>query len=396
VRFGLVAVCCLLALARPLSVLADDTKPASENPLFIDFSQYWTAASALREGQNPYDPEIIAQREREVLPGLTEPILQWNPPVLFPLTIPFSFLPYEMASFLWAGSLLALTAWILQLLLARYGQGRISPKQGIIYLFGLLLFFPLWESIRFGQVSPVLLAGFWGFIACRESRNPTRGKEFLAGLCLSLTAIKPHLLYLIYLVVALEALRWRRFREPLGFLSGLLILGGIPLLWRASLWEDYLGALQAMPVYFQTPTLGSLLHGLDTASTWLRFLPTVVTGVIAAFLLARRQPSVVSEQELLLLSALSLLTSPYGWVFDQILLMPLVVFLLGNSGRQLLPALGCIVISALAFPWSGRVEMQHFWWYPLGLGVLCTVALKMRNPGVTATLFNESGKTAGP
>jgi hypothetical protein len=393
----------LLALTSFLSISRGafaEEPPATkavtkEVPLFVDFLQYRSAATALVTGQNPYDPAVIAALEYQEFPNLPEAVLQWNPPLLFPFTLPFAGVSFGLGSLLWASLLVALLAWSAQRLLHyqcflnQERQLSRSWSQKVTFVLGLFLFFPLWECFRYGQVSPLLLAGFTGFLLLRLQGKESFSSRYAAGLCLSLTLIKPHLLYLLYLGLSFEALRKRRYGELLGFISGAFVLGGIPLFWRPSIWQDYFFALQSMPLYFQTPTLGSLLQSLDPTAQWIRFLPMFAVGAGSIPFLFVYSRKAISQEVYLFLAALSLFTSPYGWIYDLVLLLPLVVALLSShfSHRKLVAAY--LALSALGFPWYGTIEIQEYWWYSLGLVMLGWFYARSSSPA-----FAESSASA--
>jgi hypothetical protein len=369
--FFLLTTFCLSAPQE--AAYAEPAAPRGEVPLFVDFLQYRAAATAVLSGQNPYDPSIIAALEYKEFPNLSEPVLQWNPPFLFPFTLPFTGGSFETTSLLWLGLLSVLLAVSIQMTRGLLGYGPRTASQKIFFVLGIFLFFPIWECFRFGQVSPLLLAGFAGFLVLRFGNRRSTQRDFLAGLCLSLTLIKPHLLYLVYLSLVIESLRQKRYQELLGLFTGALCLGVLPLFWRASLWAEYFAALQTMPLYFRTPTLGSLLQSYAPGAHWLRFLPSVLTGVIAAPLLYSGAKDAGNKDKYLFIAALSLFTAPYGWVYDQVLLLPLVIGLLVAGKTQRILTTGYVSLGVLGFPWFGKTELHEYWWYSMGLLVLAAL-----------------------
>jgi hypothetical protein len=329
----------------------------------------------LLEGSNPYDPDALFALQRQVVPSLIEPIRQWNPPTIFLFTIPFALLPYQIAEGVWIACTLLIFASSLTTLISHPAIRRPkSLAEFIPLLLGLLLFFPLWETVRFGQVSAIPLLGLILFVSLERACH--RGS--LAGLALALSLVKPHLLFLLYLWILVTPRKPEWHRLIVGFAFGGLLLSVAPLPFRPSLWQDYLAALQAWPISFHTPTLGSWLQNLSPEVRAIRFIPSLLAA-FGLIILAKR--GLLGSQEFLptlsLIVCASLFLSPYGWSFDQVLLLPSLLILLRSAPWIRWSAVG---IQTLAFPWSGEIPMQFYVWYPAALGILLMLGQRMSPP----------------
>src|SRR5207247_2515457 len=131
----------------------------------------------------------------------------WNPPIIFPLVAPLSFMPFHMAVVLWLMLMCAATAASIRMLLALPELKTQRPLFFAGQLFFLFSFYPVALALAYGQSSPLLLfglvVGIW-FLA----RTPRSfWNEIGGGLALSLTVLKPHLLYLVYLWLLARALK---------------------------------------------------------------------------------------------------------------------------------------------------------------------------------------------
>ena len=67
-----------------------------------DFMIYWSAAYLIRNGENPYNLELIRsvqEAQPHSKPEVTT--IAWNPPFLFVFLLPFAWLPFAFAKFAW-------------------------------------------------------------------------------------------------------------------------------------------------------------------------------------------------------------------------------------------------------------------------------------------------------
>ncbi len=369
----------------PLVELAQAAEESVPTPLFIDFVQYWSSARLLLEGSNPYDPAALFAMQKVLIPSLDGPILQWTPPTVFLLTVPFALLPFEIAQKAWVAALVATLAfsllWLMRLTsllsAARLTRWRI--------LGALLLFFPLWESLRFGQISPFLLLGFTLFLVNRDSPSKSSPySELKAGIALSLTSFKPHLLFLVYAALLVEALRMRSLRPIAGLAIGTLLLSALPMLINGAVWAQYIEAYRAWPSYFQTPTLGSWIQSVFPSVPTVRLVPSLLAAVVVGvWLWSKTTVPRYNWHFLASLTCFSLWLSPYGWSFDHVLMLPIVLLLLRASTTGFW---GVLLIHVLAFPWSGKTPMENLMWYPATLGLLSVICLSRRMDRISETL----------
>ncbi len=304
----------------------------------VDLIQYYAASKLLLSGGNPYDPKSIFEVERGLAPILSKPTLLWNPPFIFPFVLPFSLFSFEVFRLIW----IPLT---IVLFLSCYNslskQIRATQTSFRSVLF-LATFHPIFSHIYYGQSSIIILVGLTIFLIYTGAEG-TRAQHY-AGAGLALTLIKPHLLYLLYLWWLLESCRERRLVQIFSFVSTAIFLALIPLLFDHAIWQRYYLGWQVPPIYWQTPTVGSwlqLILGIDSAV--LRITPTIIVTLwfLVGWISKRK-----NVDNLLLLIPLSLLTSPYGWGYDQILLLPSLIFLLKAKKIVIPIALGAIVILA--------------------------------------------------
>jgi len=285
-----------------------------------DFVEYWAASRLNMTGSNPYAPDELRVLETEAGWPEDEPVvMMWNPPWTLTLIMPLGLLSYRIGRVIW----LALH-FVLILLCADWawcfygGPARHRWLAWIIaYTFSPTLF-----VLTMGQIGTLILVGVVGFLHFDKRRQ-----WWLAGASAVLIAIKPHLFYLFWIALLLWALDQRRWSALLGGALAGLAATAIPLAFNAAVISQYLHtALNDPPFYWATPTLGAvlrLLFGVD--KYWLQFAPTMVglLWFLAYWQRHKRQWDWAEQMPLLLL--VSVLTTSYGWEYDQVIVLPAVM-----------------------------------------------------------------------
>jgi len=175
------------------------------SPKESDFPAFYTAARLWHDGVNPYDLEQQCLRQ---FPIRGEPCLPFaHPPVLLPLLSLISNDDFVRSYYRWTGVLLVVVVICLIPLYKISEQWLLSIQS--------ILFLPIVIALALGQDTPfILLAVLCWFWLLGERR------DFLAGLALSLSVLKPQIAILIGVPLL--------FARPKAF-SGFLV-GGFALL----------------------------------------------------------------------------------------------------------------------------------------------------------------------
>jgi hypothetical protein len=187
-----------------------------------DYAAFYTAGKLYREGRPVYDLDSQCEIQRQIGTPLCLPF--YHPPVLLPL-MSLTAGPDYLTSFrLWSAlmfALILLAAWPL------YGLTGDAVKA-----LALATFYPAFLSVAQGQDTALVLLG-----VCLWALMLSKGRDVLAGLCLSLACVKPHLA----LALALPLL-FARPRAFLGFAAG----GSAMVLWSLLLVgpEGFAGLLR--------------------------------------------------------------------------------------------------------------------------------------------------------
>jgi hypothetical protein len=308
---ALVLVVGLYALSQPLN----------------DFVEYWTAAHLFVARINPYSLPEMFQAERAL--GWPEPVplMVLSPPWFLPLIAPLGFLKsYSAAWLAWVALLGGLVMLSTKLLLSVYDSGGavLKSESSISRCLLGFTFYPALVCLRFAQVGPLLLLGLAGFLWFDRRKQPV-----WAGISLALAAIKPNLLYLVWLAVLIRSVRQREWKLLASVAATLGLLTGIALLVDHRAVLEYWQMSNTPFVKLFPSAIGALLRRLPGAQDmfWLQFAPVAVGVGCLTMRWLRFRDAWHWDEQMPFLVTLSVLTTPYGWTFDEVLLVVPIVAL---------------------------------------------------------------------
>lgn len=363
----------LLGLALSFIPLGDIGK--------IDFSQYYSASTVFLQGENPYDPQYLHQVEMQIRGSKAELIRMWNPPLIFPLILPLTLLSFDTAAILWLAlgiSLSVAAALFTCQLIASQQNHKAQRLVPLITLF-TISYLPLIDSAQWGQISPILLCALTASLLF--TYDSSKRNAFLSGASLALTLIKPHLLYLYYLYLVFALAREERLRFAFGFISVALVLAVISFFIQPQIFSWYLAIPDGAPIYWKTPTLGTYFQAFTNIHTLLmRSLPTLITALIMGLIYLRSKFFPANLPTALLIIPLSLLTSPYGWLYDQLLLIPSVLWLLMlQSARYSKLIISILLLLQVAMLLIPALPQNAYWFNTATVLILISLARKQES-----------------
>ena len=290
-------------------------KPARYGDLgTVDFVQYWTAGQLLARGENPYDAALLLTRQQELGRHDPVPLRMWNPPWILVLMFPILILPFFDAALAWIATNLVIVLLCATILWFFFG-GRRGIGLVLAWLTAVF-FFPFLLTWGVGQTSCLPLLGVVLFLFSVPLR-----RRWLMAIALLLLACKPQMVYLFGLAALLWLLR-QRLWQVLGIAGG-LFSGMAVVLWlfRSSWLADYGDALRQPPTYWATPTIGGALRvylGMDSAA--LQFLAPAL-GMVALLIYLIGKPDLEWRRCISPLILISSITAPFGWSYDQVILL---------------------------------------------------------------------------
>ena len=336
-----------------------------------DFVEYWTAAKLMVEGGNPYSPAELLMLQRTVGWEQLEPLIMWNPPWTLSFIFFLGLFDYATAQFLWFLSHAVITFAGAQVLWQIYGSAAPRPFTAT---FAALSFAPVYLALLIGQIGPLVLLGVIVFLAAARRKSWT-----IAGAALVIAAVKPHLMHLVWLALALWTAKSGRWQIALGFVSAGAVAVSLPLLWNREIYLQYSALLDGsdvvQPLHWATPSLGTALAEFFLLSApWIRWIPALAGAVWCVYHWAKRGATWEWIAELPLVLSVSLLTSPFVWTFDYVILLPAVVQsaawserLQARRRKLVITAYLVINVALLVVKTFVRNDFWYFWLGPLYL-----------------------------
>lgn len=257
-------------------ILVFDVRPIGE-----DFFSYFGAARVFAEGGDPYSlREIRRIALEEAWRGPTHPFLY--PPTALPFFAWCTALPFRPAYVLWAMGMQAALLGLIATLQA--GWRHLVPGAGWIALLVLVAYFPTYDAVWLGQITPLILT-----LTLTGAHLASRSRPWAGGALLGL-AIALKVSPAIFLPWLVWRGQWRAAASAL--LVGLALVaivwgsGHGPLLWQyAGERLPGLAAGQTLSAgAVRMPGNVSILHAFDflTGTQGLIISQTVRLATMAA------------------------------------------------------------------------------------------------------------------
>jgi hypothetical protein len=287
-----------------------------------DFVEYWAAARLFVSGGNPYSPAELFKIQQTA--GWTEavPLLMWNPPWTLSFIWPFGLLDHDTGQFLW---------FLLHTVIIFVGAQWLwqiydGPTRQLRYAWlAVLTFAPGYFVLLLGQIGSLILLGLIVFLLAAKNRSWS-----LAGASLTLVSIKPHLLYLLWLAVALWILKERCWRALFGLAAGAVVVLGMPLLLVPEIYSYYAQMFSSggiiRPLEWATPSLGTIFAELfQIRGMWTRWVPPLAGAGWFFWYWCTHSRGWDWLDRLPLVLLVSVTSTSFVWTFDQIVLLPALI-----------------------------------------------------------------------
>ena len=286
-----------------------------------DFIQYYSSLRSVQRGENPYDPKLLKAEQERLGSRSGKAVVMWNPPWTLVFFAPLAMLSFENAAALWFGLNLILPLLISSFIWGTLNQARPPP---VACLAASYLFYPLLGTLYWGQLSGFVCLGIAGFLWAIQNSRP-----LAAALFFTIASVKPHISFLFFagfFIYEISEKRWRTLLScSLAFLtllalSQLIVPEGLEN-WYTALTSSKTSALHVQHSNWKNASLASALRlaqlslSGELVSWPLWLLPTAgFLGVLYYFAAAKNiyWPTCAP-----ILVGLSLITAPYGWLYDQ-------------------------------------------------------------------------------
>lgn len=227
-----------------------------------DFQAYWSSTYLLAQGRDYSDSNAIGEVERSFT-NWDEPetLYAWFSPIGNVVLLPFTILPFGVASYYW----LILNIIILfysALLLWERSKSRLWVPLLTVFGFSMTI-----VSLVFGQINFMEVLGLALFLWLQKSN-----KQYLAGASLVLTTIKPHLVILTLPILFLDLLRKREWKTITGFFSTLAFCFIVLFAFYPPWIQSFMTVITSgMSTIRETPNINGLLVllGIYKIGKWI-------------------------------------------------------------------------------------------------------------------------------
>jgi len=283
-----------------------------------DSIAYWAAARLLLHRQDPYSAPSVLALQRSQGYEADKPLVLRTPPWSLWMVLPLGLLNPYWAWVAWLAVLLASLFLSMRISWRMYGDGIRPPA---IFLLAGYLFAPVPGCLVAGQLGMVLLLGIVLFFVIEE-RHP-----LLAGAVLLIPFAKPHLFSLLWPILAI----WIATRKKWSLAGGFALASSaaVAIAWAfdpAVFWHYRVMLRQASIQYEFIPALSGVLRLIFFRRFfWAQFLP-MAAGLLWSgwyYWKNRRIWSWGAYGPALLI--VSVLTTPYAWMTDEVILLPAIL-----------------------------------------------------------------------
>lgn len=341
----------------------------------VDFQAYWGASYLLSKSENFADADKLLEVQRQFTEWTEDSAqMTWNPPWLLAWFLPYAFLKFDRASWVWFLTnifLLFASTWYMWRLFPQQESTQERLGVGLLVTF---LFIPTITLLLVGQISTLILLGLTLFLYFDR-----KNEDFLAGIGLSLTTIKPHLVYITLPLLLLHLLWHKRWKALLGF-ALLPTVGTLIALWlRPTFPLEYMATMgESNLLRLTVPTLG---YFLSTVVGWrgLRLMGLIILPVVLLYWYFQPRKEDLNLVDWTVTTLiLSIITAPFGWSFDMVLLLlpiqyGLVAMVEGRVERKTAVIVSFLFIFCnLLMLYQRTLEVwdDKFFWFPIAVAIL--------------------------
>ena len=284
-----------------------------------DSIQYWAAGRLFLHGQNPYDFDAVLELEKQQGYKENRPLVLRTPPWSLFMVLPLGLFDAFWAWALWTA--LSLGSLLLAMRLCWKMYGGSIVQRDVFWAVGYT-FAPVPACLVAGQMGLVLLIGVVLFLWW-EAEHP-----LAAGAALILPFAKPHLLVLFWVVVLLWVVARNKRNTALGFAIALAIVTATPWALHPTIFHDYRQMLHQASIGNEfIPALSGVLRLLFFRRWfWVQFIPMMLGLLWGLWFYFKNRSHWDWRRQGLPLMVVSVLTTPYSWLPDEVVLLPAVLW----------------------------------------------------------------------
>jgi hypothetical protein len=315
-----------------------------------DYIEYWASGQQLVHHGDPYDGAALLPVERAGgLPDGVDVIITPNPPTALPLLLPLGFVSAMHGSRLW--SLLLFVSFVASVRMVRAMHG--SPKNYLHWLG--YSFAPAIVCLARGQVGLLILLGLVLFLRFYRTR------PLLAGACLWLCALKPHLFLPFGVVLIAWVIASRSYKVLLGAGGAIALSAALMTLVDRAVWTQYARMMSTSRIdKIPIPCLSNMLRRAISPDTmWLQYVPAAVACIWALAYFRRHKDDWDWLEHGSLVVLVSVLVAPYTWLIDQAILIPALLHAVYVSRSRTVVAMLALASAAIQLSPFMVQELTH-------------------------------------
>ena len=284
-----------------------------------DSIAYWAAARLLVQHQDPYSAGRALDLQRAQGYSADKPLVLRTPPWSLWMVLPLGLLDAYWAWVAWLAILLTSLILSIRISWRMYGDGALRPPT--LFLLAGYLFAPVAACLVAGQLGLVLCAGIVLFFVVEE-RHPA-----IAGALLLIPFAKPHLLALLWPVGAVWVINRRKWSMAAGFILAFSTAVALAWAFDTAVFSHYRAMIREAAIQYEfIPALSGVLRLLFFRRFfWAQFVPLVAGLVWSARYYWTNGTEWTWKEHGPALLVVSVLTTPYAWMTDEAILLPVVL-----------------------------------------------------------------------
>ena len=283
-----------------------------------DSIQYWAAGKLMVHRHNPYSVQDVQALESSQGYPEKRPLMLRTPPWSVWMTLPVGLLSSYWAWVVWLAILLASLVISMKITWRMYGDGTSPPSA---FALAGYLFAPVAACLVAGQMGMVLVLGVALFLLLEAER------PFLAGAVLLLPLAKPHIFAVFGLVLAVWIIDRKKWSVLGGTAAAVLLALAVALAFDPAIVQHYREMLHQQAIQHEfIPSLSGMIRALFfRRHFWVQFVPTGLGLLWAVWYYSKNRQSWSWRRHGLALLVASVLTTPYSWMTDEVVLLPAIL-----------------------------------------------------------------------
>ena len=283
-----------------------------------DSIAYWAAGELLVHKQNPYSvPNVLALQQSQGYIG-DKPLMMRPLPWSVWMFLPLGLLNVYWAWVVWTVILLASLVISVRICWRIYGDG---PNPPAAFTLAAYLFAPVAGCLVGGAMGLALLLGIALFLLLEKDR------PFLAGAALLIPMAKPHIFALLWPILAVWVVTRKRWSVLGGAAVALLLSTSVAIAFDPQIFQHYREMMHQQAIQNEfIPALSGMIRVLFFRRFfWVQFLPLCLGFVWLAWYYWENRPSWNWRAHGPAILVVSLLTTPYAWMTDEVVLLPAIL-----------------------------------------------------------------------